>query len=81
MVTVFHYTPVNTKQFDGLNIDGLAGKYQKRQNFPRQSFALYGIWLLSCPFNNIKVLYFELLLFVRNVIKNVFAFRIQNSEH
>ena len=33
MVTVFHYTPVNTKQFDGLNIDGLAGKHQKRQNF------------------------------------------------
>ena len=38
MVTVFHYTPVNAKQFDGLNIDGLAGKRQKRQNFP-----LYGI--------------------------------------
>ena len=35
MVTVFHYTPVNAKQFDGLNIDGLAGK--------RQNFALYGI--------------------------------------
>ena len=34
MVTVFHYTPVNTKQFDGLNIDGLAGKRQKRQRFP-----------------------------------------------
>ena len=33
MVNVFHYTPVNTKQFDGLNIDGLAGKHQKRQNF------------------------------------------------
>ena len=42
MVTVFHYTPVNAKQFDGLNIDGLAGKRQKRQNFPRQNFALYG---------------------------------------
>ena len=38
MVTVFHYTPANAKQFDGLNIDGLAGKHQKRQNF-----ALYGI--------------------------------------
>ena len=34
MVTVFHYTPVNAKQFDGLNIDGLAGKHQKRQNSP-----------------------------------------------
>ena len=33
MVTVFHYTPVNAKQFDGLNIDGLAGKHQKCQNF------------------------------------------------
>ena len=42
MVTVFHYAPVNAKQFDGLNIDGLAGKRQKRQNFPRQNFALYG---------------------------------------
>ena len=42
MVTVFHYTPVNAKQFDGLNIDGLAGKHQKHQNFPCQNFALYG---------------------------------------
>ena len=25
LVTVFHYTPVNAKQFDGLNIRGLAG--------------------------------------------------------
>ena len=33
MVTVFHYISVNAKQFDGLNIDGLAGKHQKRQNF------------------------------------------------
>ena len=32
------------KQFDGLNFDGLAGKHQKRQNFPRQNFALYGIF-------------------------------------
>ena len=37
IVTVFYYTPVNAKQFDGLNIDGLAGKHQKHQNF-----ALYG---------------------------------------
>ena len=35
MVTVFHYTPVNAKQFDGLNIDGLA---VKRQNFPPSKF-------------------------------------------
>ena len=42
MVTVFHYTPVNAKQFDGLNIDGLAGKRQRHQNFPHQNFALYG---------------------------------------
>ena len=40
MVTVFHYTPVNTKQFDGLNIDGLAGKRQKRQNFPPSKFCI-----------------------------------------
>ena len=33
------------KQFDGLNFDGLAGKHQKRQNFPHQNFALYGITL------------------------------------
>ena len=43
MVTVFHYTPVNAKQFDELNIDDLAEKCQKHQNFPRQNFALYGI--------------------------------------
>ena len=40
MVTVFHYTPVNAKEFDELNIDGLAGK---RQNFACHNFALYGI--------------------------------------
>ena len=38
MMTVFHYTPVNAKQFDELNIDGLAGKRQKRQNFPPSKF-------------------------------------------
>ena len=43
MVIVFHCTPVNAKQFDGLNIDSLAGKRQKRQNFPHQKFALYGM--------------------------------------
>ena len=46
MVPTFHHTPVNTvvfEQFDGLNFDGLAEKHQKRQNFPRQNFALYGI--------------------------------------
>ena len=32
------------KQFNGLNFDGLAGKHQKRQNFLRQNFALYGIY-------------------------------------
>ena len=26
------------KQFDGLNFDGLAGKHQKRQNFPLSKF-------------------------------------------
>ena len=30
------------KQFDALNFDGLAGKHQKRQNFLRQNFVLYG---------------------------------------
>ena len=39
MVTVFYYTPVNTKQFDGLNIDGLARKCQKRQNFLPSKFS------------------------------------------
>ena len=38
-VTVFHCTLVNAKQFDGLNIDGLAGK---RQNFPPSKFC--AIW-------------------------------------
>ena len=47
MVTVFHYTPVNAKQFDGLNIDGLAGKRQKRQNFPPVKILRYTVasWL------------------------------------
>ena len=46
MVIVFHYTPVNTiLQFDELNFDGLAGKRQKHQNFPCQSFALFGKYL------------------------------------
>ena len=43
MVTVFHYTPVNAKQFDGLNIDGLAGKRQKRQNFPPIKISRYTV--------------------------------------
>ena len=42
MITVFRYTPVNAKQFNGLNIDGLAGKHQKCQNFPHQNFVLNG---------------------------------------
>ena len=47
IVTVFHYTPVHAKQFDGLNIEGVAGKHQKCQNFPCQNFALYSILLCS----------------------------------
>ena len=44
MVTVFHHTPVAKcctvfKQFDGLNFDDLAGKHQKRQNFPPSKFS------------------------------------------
>ena len=54
MVTVFHYTPVNAKRFDGLYIDGLAGKCQKRQNFPRQNFALYGSYSIG---NNMGTLW------------------------
>ena len=42
MVPLFHYTPVNAKQFEGLNIDGLARNRQKRQNFSPANFALYG---------------------------------------
>ena len=30
------------QKFDGLNFDGLAGKHQKRQNFPCENFPLYG---------------------------------------
>ena len=45
MVTVFHHTPVNAKQFNGLNIDGLA---RKRQNPPPSKFCairytIYGV--------------------------------------
>ena len=37
-------------QFDGLNLDGLAGKRQERQNLPRQNFALYGIFSCICRY-------------------------------
>ena len=30
-------------KFDRFNFDSLAGKRQKRQNFPRKNFPLYGI--------------------------------------
>ena len=30
------------QKFDGLNFDGLAGKHQKHQNFPRQNFPVCG---------------------------------------
>ena len=43
MVTVFHYTPVNAKQFDRLNIDGLAGKHQKRQTPPLIKILFYTV--------------------------------------
>ena len=33
------------KQFDRLNLDSLAGKRQKRQNFPHQNFVPYSILL------------------------------------
>ena len=48
------------KQFDGLNIDSLAGKRQKRQNFPHQSFPLYGIGIvlsLEFTYNGARDLY------------------------
>ena len=35
------------QKFDGLNFDGLAGKRQKHQNFPRQNFPLCGMWLYN----------------------------------
>ena len=37
MVTILYHAPVNVVmilKIDGLNFDGLAGKHQKRQNFP-----------------------------------------------
>ena len=42
------------KIFDGLKFDSLAGKRQKRQNFPCQNFALFGNcrkWLYSSQFS------------------------------
>ena len=42
IVTILHHTPVNAKQFDGLNIDGLAGKRQKHVKILR-----YMVLLLS----------------------------------
>ena len=38
ILTDRHCLSVNTKYFDGLNIDDLAGKRQKRQNFPPSKF-------------------------------------------
>ena len=44
MVTVFHYTPVNAKQFDGLNIDGLAAwKASKTSEFPPVKILRYTV--------------------------------------
>ena len=55
MVTVFHYSPVNAKQFDGLNIDGLARKHQKCQNFPPSKFC--AIWYFkSDPMLKISII-------------------------
>ena len=68
MVTVFHYTPVNAKQFDELNIDVLAGKCQKHQNFPRQFCAIqyimyfwmclywYWVWIVLRYFQHCMVM-------------------------
>ena len=40
MIIVFHDTPVNAVLFlNNLNFDGLAGKRQKRQNFPPSKFS------------------------------------------
>ena len=54
IVTIFHYTPVNAKQFHGLNIDGLAGKHQKRQNSPAKILCymvIETIRIISCDNN------------------------------
>ena len=54
IVTIFHYTPVNAKQFDRLNIDGLAGKRQKRQNSPVKILCytvIETIRIISCDDN------------------------------
>ena len=61
MVTVFHYTPINAKQFDRLNIDGLAGKHQKYQNFSLSKFCAiryllsFASYRLECNEYNILV--------------------------
>ena len=52
MVTIFHHIPVNAcivfKQLYGLNFDSLAGKHQKRQNFPPSKFCT--IWYAGTNF-------------------------------
>ena len=50
MMTVFQYTPVNAKQFDGLNIDGLAGKHQNVK-IPPSKFCAIRYTLKSAIFN------------------------------
>ena len=37
-------------KFDGLNFEGLAGKHQNCQNFPRQNFPLYSILIIPYGF-------------------------------
>ena len=36
------------QKFDGLNFDGLAGKRQKHQNFPRQNSGYVALQFSSC---------------------------------
>ena len=47
MVTVFHYTPVNAKQFDGVNIDSLVGKRKNVNISARQNLALYTAYRIA----------------------------------
>ena len=47
IVTVFHYTPVNAKQFDGLNIDSLAGSVKNVKISPVKILR-YMVWQNFC---------------------------------
>ena len=78
-MTVFNYTPVNAKQFDGLNIDGPAGKHQKRENFPLSKFCAIRYYILLAQL--ITTLMHCTFTVPLQRLTDWFAFRVSSSDH